>query len=301
MAAPHIPVPKEHPAIELLDHRATDHNRFITHLDRSSVYAKIIAFQAPLWSNVALCGLLIWRGMKGTSRYILTKPNPTPTSWTWIIINGIIDLCLYKFVWPGVRTFITSHLWLRLRWGFRETEVVFRKPSDLQRTLLSGLAPEEFKRQYADILYQAIDPKLVFENAGFLTKNNYWTLEYNAIGDAYSLMAAGELDIKTWDLKWHVQEFWRLHDDNQLTEVAGVIFMEKLRSVGGEDIVRQWESIRTSGESAFQSGGTALDLLEREGISFEELWADAMREAAAAATDNINWEAIGCFSFPPHM
>ncbi|KAF8874164.1 hypothetical protein BD779DRAFT_1567324 [Infundibulicybe gibba] len=242
MAASHIPVPREHPAVRLLDHRATDHNNFITHLDRHR-----IAFQAPLWSNVALCGLLIWRAMKGTSRYILTKPNPTPTSWTWIIIN-----------------------------------VVFRKPSDLQRTLLSGLAPEEFKRQYADILYQAIDPKLVFENAGFLTKNNYWTLEYNAIGDAYSLMAAGELDIKTWDLKWHVQEFWRLHDDNQLTEVAGVIFMEKLRSVGGEDIVRQWESIRTSGESAFQSGGTALDLLEREGISFEELWADAMREAAAA-------------------
>ncbi|KAF8871189.1 hypothetical protein BD779DRAFT_1680579 [Infundibulicybe gibba] len=235
------PVPKDHPAIKLLDYRATDHNSFITHIDRSPVYAKIVAFQGPLWINIILGGLLTWRAMKGTSHYysmvsifyseFIMKPNPTPMSWTWTIINGIIDLCLYNLVWPGVRAFITGHLWLRLRWGFKETEIVFRKPTGWRRALLDRLSPEEFQRQYNDVLYRAIDPKLMLENTGYLTRIDYWALEYNAVGDAYALMAAGELDIETWDLsvwtreggEWHVWEVWRLHDKKSMEVVVGIV------------------------------------------------------------------------------
>ncbi|KAF8889948.1 hypothetical protein BD779DRAFT_311086 [Infundibulicybe gibba] len=300
MAAP-IPVPRRHPAIKLLNDRATDCDSLITHLDRSPVREKIMTFQVPFWSHVILGGLLAWRAIRGSSQYstlffvlygdFFVKQN-TSMSWTWTVINLAIDLLLYKLVWPGVREFITGHLWLRLRWGFRETEIVFRKPTGWRRALLNGLPPEEFERQSTDILYRAIDPKLVSLNTGYLTRSDYWVLEYGAVGDAYSLVATGEVDIKTWDMnvwtrkggEWYVWEVWRLHNTETMDMVIATM-SEKLKSMGKEDVVEQWKSMRTPGKPVTtQTTSAIVDLFRSQGISLEELWADSMKEVTARAT-----------------
>ncbi|KAF8874166.1 hypothetical protein BD779DRAFT_1476618 [Infundibulicybe gibba] len=250
MAAP-IPVPRRHPAIKLLNDRATDCNSLITHLDRSPVREKIMTFQVPFWSHVILGGLLAWR---------------------------------------TIREFITGHLWLRLRWGFRETEIVFRKPTGWRRALLNGLPPEEFERQSTDtILYRAIDPKLVSLNTGYLTRSDYWVLEYGAVGDAYSLVATGEVDIKTWDMN-----VWTRKEGECNYVGSECRLLEKLKSMGKEDVVEQWKSMRTPGKPVTtQTTSAIVDLFRSQGISLEELWADSMKEVTARATGNI-YRELNC-------
>ncbi|KAF8874168.1 hypothetical protein BD779DRAFT_1451151 [Infundibulicybe gibba] len=298
-----IPVPKERPAAKILDYRATNHDSFITHIDRSPVHAKIMAFQKPFWFNMILGGLLIWRAVRSTSRYssmvfaLYGEPiKPSLMSWIWTIINLIIDLFLGILIWPHVHVFITGHLWHRLRWGFRETEIVFRKPIGWRRLLLKDLPPEEFQRRYAQNLYRAIDPKLIFENTGYLTKSDQWVLDYDVAGDAYSSMAVGEVDIKTWDLSvwvrmgggWHVWEIWRLHD-KQFVEVVIGIVTEKLRSMGKEDIIQQWESVMEASEASppTQLSTVVADIFHRGGVNFAEMWADATKEATTTATSKL--------------
>ncbi|KAF8889949.1 hypothetical protein BD779DRAFT_311111 [Infundibulicybe gibba] len=210
--------------------------------------------------------------------------------WTWTIINLIIDFLLYNVVWPGVRAFITGHLWLRLRWGFKKTEIVFRKPTGWRLAALKDLPPEEFQRRYADILHRAIDPKLVSENPGYLTYNDYWVLEDRAVGDAYSLVAKGEINIKIWELsvwtriggEWHVWEVWRLHDKETVGMVTTTI-TEKLKSMGKEDIIEQWKSMGTPGAPTTPTDAV-IDLFRSQGVNYEELWAEATKEATTKAT-----------------
>ncbi|KAF8874167.1 hypothetical protein BD779DRAFT_1476619 [Infundibulicybe gibba] len=224
------------------------------------------AFQGLFWFNTIIGGLLAWRAMRRIPRYSLVvfalyddSIQLSSMSWTWTIINIIIDFLLYNVVWPGVRAFITGHLWLRVRWGFKKTEIVFRKPTGWRLAALKDLPPEEFQRQYADILHRAIDPKLVSENPGYLTYNDYWVLEDKAVGDAYSLVAKGEIDIKTWDLS------------------------EKLKSMGKEDIIEQWKSMGTPGAPTTPTNAV-MDLFRSQGVNYEELWAEATKEATTKAT-----------------
>ncbi|KAF8889946.1 hypothetical protein BD779DRAFT_1785309 [Infundibulicybe gibba] len=272
-----IPVPRGHPAIKLLNDRATDCDGFITHLDRSpnGLPGAILVQHGP-WRIAGMARDKGFLAIFHALLHILWRFRHEAKYHNELDLDAInlaIDLLLYELVWPGVRKFVTGHLWLRLR-----------KPTGWRRALLNGLPPENF-----------IDNPPKFYTGPLI---DYWVLEYGAVGDAYSLVAKGEVDIKTWDLsvwsreggEWEVWEIWRLHDQEAMGALLEreshdiVCHFRKNQVYGKEDLIEQWTSMRTSGAPAtIQSTNAVVDLFHSHGINFEELWTNTVREVLPRA------------------
>lgn len=195
------------------------------------------AFVPTFVLNGIFTVIIIWRILSGSYRYLpilgemsqipVFRSRPQETSYLWAILNFGIDYFLFKKLCPIVYKYITGHLWLRLRWGFRPTEIVFRKPTGWRRILHNNIqSAEQRSLDWTNTLYRAIDPNLINGNPGYNTRSDFWVLEYEATCDAYALLKSGEVDEKIWELsvwqleagQWHVWEVWRVHDKSQFTK-----------------------------------------------------------------------------------
>jgi hypothetical protein len=189
--------------------------------------------------NITFVGFLAWRLFAGTPYTMLALtlsllyrevlPTKNIPSWHWCALQSSMDYFLLLDGWPVAYKFITGHLWLRLRWGFRQTEIIFRKPKS-SWGYPAGISPEERQRQFQDSVCRAIDPKLINENTGYLTSVDIWLLNYDLIAEAYALAEQGFIDESTWNLsvwqkvkgEWSVWEVWRVHDKDQMAQVMTV-------------------------------------------------------------------------------
>ena len=252
------PVPKDSPISLLLSKYDEDHGCFITHLDRSPVSTKMYvplfcalsasesylclisyAFLSPLAMNLLWATLIAWRIITAEHHYpsftsfiplhkiaaghiTQSSPRISPTSLT---LNILFDLFLYFDIWPILRTFISGHLWLRIRYGFSETEIIFRRPSKWRLKLLKTLAAEERDKQFLNALYRAIDRTLVNGTTGILTGDDFWKLDYKATCEARERSQSGEIGKDTWKLgvwqksegSWAVWQVWKAHEAGDTT------------------------------------------------------------------------------------
>lgn len=102
---------------------------------------------------------------------------------------AIFDYYLIKALGYLVYDFITGHLWLCLRYGFHETEVVLHISSNAAWQLS---------------LLRATSHRFLVGNTGYNTRCPPWELCYTASADAYHLANEGVFDIKNWELNvWH--------------------------------------------------------------------------------------------------
>jgi hypothetical protein len=109
--------------------------------------------------------------------------------WSWysMFMVASIDYYLLSILWPLVRECITGHLWLHLRYGFRETEVIFRTPTGREYDSMMALPPHQFQEAWQTSLLQATSPQFLTADTGFNTRSPPWNLCYTASTDAYRL------------------------------------------------------------------------------------------------------------------
>ena len=211
-------------------------------LSASKSYLCLIsyAFLSPLAMNLLWATLIAWRIVTVEHHYPsftsfiplhkivaghITQSSPPRISTTSLTLNILFDLFLYFDIWPILRTFISGHLWLRIRYGFSETEIIFRRPSKWRLKFLKTLAAEERDKQFLNALYRAIDRTLVNGTTGILTGDDFWKLDYNATCEANERSQSGEIGKDTWKLgvwqksegSWAVWQVWKAHEAGDTT------------------------------------------------------------------------------------
>lgn len=160
------------------------------------------AFAVPLILNILSAAVTIWR-VRNNYRVIVAVVLNDPYyieprgllrqngfwSWCWTFAAPIFDYYLIKVFGYAVYVFITTHLWLRLRYGFHETEVVLRIPSNAA---------------WRSSLLRATNHGFLNWNTGEATHCPPWELCYTASADAYHLANEGVFDLKNWESSvWH--------------------------------------------------------------------------------------------------
>jgi len=206
----------------------------------------------------------------------------------------MVDYFLFVEGWPIIRNFTIKHLWLRLRWGFRETEIVFRRP-----TRLPSRSPNLEERQSAlkDSVYRAISTKLLDENPGYTTAVEIWALDYKAISAAYELAASHVLDDTTWNLsvwqkiegQWTVWEVWRINDKDAMQSIWAAL-RKKLVALDKMHVLTQWEAKiaaskqldGTHQQFTSSANDEVLAIFRNEGLDLEVLWREAEAEARSS-------------------
>ena len=346
-------LPEDSPAIRLLEENdATGRGLYISHIDRSPVRIKMcvplsasilscreltltfthrIVFMVPLFMYIAVSAFMIWRASKNYHvvlalvlndfYYVETASSKRIQngfwSWCWMFMVASIDYYLLSILWPLVRGFLTGHLWLRLRYGFRETEVVFRTPTGGEYVSMMALPPNQFQQAWQTSLLQATNRQFLTENAGFNTRSPPWHLCYTASTDAYRLANSCQFDLKNWELsvwekdrhqQWTVMEVWKHQDSTLCVKALSLIKVfssslvvtgrlltssqEKLIAEGREGLVEKWQAVLNG-----QAGIVAAPLLSQptpaieglvetintlfleEGLDIDGLWTEAMSEA----------------------
>jgi hypothetical protein len=164
-------------------------------------------------------------------------------SWCWTFTVAAFDYFLLGALWPKIREFITGHLWFRLRYGFRKTEIVFRVPTGKEFEQMLALPTAKFQQAIQMSLLKATNRQFMLGNTGLNTSIGPWELCYAASMDAYRLADDGVFDPKNWELsvwqkdechQWMVWETWR-HQDPSLCAMALEIMKARLLLLTFED------------------------------------------------------------------
>ncbi|TFK74467.1 hypothetical protein BDN72DRAFT_893153 [Pluteus cervinus] len=297
------PVPPGSAVEQLLNAYDDNYETFITHLDSHPIWMKVTAFIPTFLMHAFMAFMMVWRVYSGTARYsfipayfgelVMTK-TAMRDPWYKLIIHAGIDYIVFNFFPGRVKWFLTGHFWLRLRYGFKGKEVVFRKPTGWRRALINGLPPDQRMREFFGSIYRAIDPSLLAQNVGFNTRSDFWVLEYAAVCGAYDAANRGEIDIENWKLKvwikengrWCVWEAWRAQDTNVSTRTFQ-IFKEKLEAMGRHDVIEklpQFVQQHLAGPDGVAriSSIEQIELMKQffaqEGIDMQSLYTEANRE-----------------------
>ena len=207
--------------------------------------------------NTAFAVLMLWRASKNYNvvlalvlndfHYVGTGVSRTMGrgfwSWCWTFMVAAFDYRLVGTLWPKIREFITGHLYFRLRYGFRETEIVFRAPMGKEFDEMLALPMTKFQKAFQMSLLEATNRQFILENTGFNTRRPPWELCYAASMDAYRLADDGLFDLKNWELtvwqkdvynRWTAWETWR-HQDPFLCTMALEIMKACLLPLTFED------------------------------------------------------------------
>lgn len=171
--------------------------------------------------NLSLAALLVWRGLSSTSNFHLVSiflggdlipyrtRTPSDLSWPSFIFWLLVDASLFTSIPRVLWSFASGQLWMRLRCGFRDAEIVFRKPTGYTRSSINSLPPDQFQTAYTNSIYRAIDPQFLKSNVGFNTRSGFWVLDYSAPIDAYKLVDSGQVSLDMFELS-----VWQRFDGN---------------------------------------------------------------------------------------
>ncbi|KIK02474.1 hypothetical protein K443DRAFT_6111 [Laccaria amethystina LaAM-08-1] len=279
-------LPQDSPAIPLLEKNDTGRGVYISHLDRSPITKKITVFVLVLLANIAFVAIILWRASKNYNvvlalvlngfHYVETGVSRTVKrgfwSWCWMLMVAALDYRLLRKLPAVVHEFISGLLWFRLRYGFRETEVVFRAPTGKEFEN-AGASPGEVSAGFANVCTSGHKP----------TRHPPWELCYAASMDAYRLADDGLFDWKNWELS-----VWLKDRYHQWT-----VREERLKTEGKDEFVATLEDIQLAGlSSASLSDPATQELLhslsEVEGFDVEERWTEAISEADRIHNCNDN-------------
>jgi hypothetical protein len=236
-----------------------------------AIYMLILALAVapPLWCILSSRSTLYFVLYMALDNFIAL---PTPRSISWWAILKALFVCTYtSCFWPSVRNILLHHLVARLRFGFRDKEVIFRKPRP-------GSNPSV--NCFQESLSRAIDPNFLAKNTGIGTQVDFWILDYAAAEDATAGLRSGIFEEDTWkttvwvkdDLRgWVAHEIWK-----PLDLVCGPRFMVLIKVPHVSKLaISQWLSIK------LQDKITAAGKAE-----IYDLWISLLGPAVATMKDN---------------
>lgn len=294
---------------------------YITHVDRKPKDFKRKIFLVPVALNLALVALFLWRLNYIAPWYFAlltsglgydndTTVAASSSSWRaigWIVVRRaftfLLDFLLVVFVWPWPVEFCYSGKHgspVQWRWNvrFREKEIYVRRSRPTwDGKVREAVKGEDFqaKSLLISTIGQATSPMLLNEKTGYLTMNNEWDLDWNAMIEATKLVDDKAIKIEAFRLAvlMHHEDYgWVClengaaddeQDDSRRTQVFA--FRDALAAVGKEDLFYRWieivqfESSQPGGfgaEKQVEVAKKIRELFDEQGIDFDQFWKDSV-------------------------
>lgn len=200
--------------------------------------------------NLVWSFLLIRRAYRGMYRYgvwfAIGKLSPrwsatAPDFNVALLGNTILDLFIFLILVPIIREFVGGVAILRVRHGFPQEEIIFRKPSESTIANIVSEAPEKRDAFVKDLLRRAVDPEEI-KQATFGLPWEEWVYDYRAMAAACELVKNGVISARTWELcVWmKLKDGWTAVEQGKEDDMQNQVgMMEKMRvwSLAGCDLV----------------------------------------------------------------
>ena len=193
-----------------------------------------------LGMNLAWSFLLTRRVYRGMSRYGVwfaigkLAPEwgaPAPRLDMALLGNVLLDLFIFVVLVPIIRDFLAGVAVLRLRYGFPQHQIIFRKPSESTIANIVSEVPEKRDAFVKDLLRRAVQPEAV-KHATFGLPWEEWAYDYRAMAAACELDNKGVIDAKMWETcVWmRIEDGWTAVEQGKEADVQNQVgMMEKLR------------------------------------------------------------------------
>jgi hypothetical protein len=292
------------PIIDTLDEKHV----YIMHIDNKPPAFKRKIFMVPIFTNIAIVALFIWR-MYYIGPYYLSLLASALGYWndttmfvdemTWEEIipevgrrafTFMLDFVLFVFIWPWPIEFCFAEehgnpvAWRRAV-GFRNREVIIRRSrkwSDKLGDIVSnGEDGTNIERSFFMArLHAATAPMVIAEKTGYVLMDADWDLDWAAMVDATTMVDKKLAAIEAFTLVVLVyQEEWgwlcvdlkgeeASQEDGRRRQVFA--FRDALVSVGKEDLFYRWIEI-VQYESS-QPGGFGPERQEKAAKEIRELF-----------------------------
>lgn len=157
--------------------------------------------------NVLWSFLLIRRTLGGLRRYgvlfVISKmfplPNaPAPRTDKALLGNLFLDFLIFSVLVPIVLDFLYGVATLRLRYGFPEEEIVFRKLTPATIGNIAAELPEKRDSFLKELLQRAVDSEEI-KQMSFGMPWEEWAYDYTAMAAACDSSKDGTIGSKTWE------------------------------------------------------------------------------------------------------
>lgn len=317
------PIPFELPPSNLssqfLSTLPNDHI-YIIHVDTTPRTLKRQVFLVPVCMNIALSVLLVWRLyyaipmyfdlIIGTLGYYSRTAVDVQASSRTELFNITITRTLtlmgdymlfsllgswpWRFVFGVAATRYSSPLKWRMGLGFQDREVTVRQSRIWDKSLLPDWTIDDELTLKHKIM-PALERKYL-EKTGYLLEDKNWSLDFQAIADAHSLIDAKKLEFKDFEKAvlvfyppsngphggWMI---WRVSNEDQPKTAeqrdALVRFKDKLTLMGHEDLFYRWVELvqyESNSPGGFTQGRQAVAMreakrmFEEKGIDFASFW-----------------------------
>ncbi|KAF4611024.1 hypothetical protein D9613_006849 [Agrocybe pediades] len=197
---------------------------FITRLDRSSIQRKRVAFAKAFVLNVFIVAAMAVITYMAMVRDVLSGMPTSLKLAACLTQDSLIAFAIYILLRSTTIPFLFGECRLRLMHGFRETEIIIRKLPSAYRNTEKPIPEDQRLKRYWVMASRAVDPDLLYCNAGAMLSPEYWTIEYAAVFDALRSISMTEIkeddfEFAVWrrdNENWTVCELWRL--DEVMTE-----------------------------------------------------------------------------------
>lgn len=151
----------------------------------------------------------------------LLSPLPTSLRLAALVTQDVLIVtALLVLIRSTTIPFFWGECRLRIRYGFRQSEVLIRTPPTCPSMLNNNVPEEQRMERSWRMATRAVNPELLYSNASAMLSSDYWTVEYCAVFDALCCITAGEfteedLEFAVWKQDngiWNVCELWRMHE-----------------------------------------------------------------------------------------
>ncbi|KAF9228189.1 hypothetical protein BS17DRAFT_813137 [Gyrodon lividus] len=300
-------VPENSPVLSFLYECDAKVEIYVTHIDSANVSGRKGHFMMLLAINLIWLFLLVRRACGALSRYgawfVLGKFVPewgaaAPSLDKAFLGNIAMDLFVFLILVPIVRDFLSDVAMMRLRHGFPQQEIIFRKPSPSTIANIISEAPEKRDAYMKELLCRAVHPEEM-KQVAFGMPWEEWTYDHKAMAAAWESDKKGVINAKTWELcVWmKMKDGWTaIEQGKEIDPQNQVGMMEKLRdrlrAMGKSHVFNQMmEVIQVK---TMTKDGVALpvtenvdaiiaDIFKRNDVDFEKLTSELARDAPPSA------------------
>ncbi len=316
---PPFELPPEDLSSQFLSTLPKDHV-YLVHVDTTPSTLKRQVFLVPVCMNIILSIVLVWRLyfaipmyfdlVIGTLGYHSTTSVDVQASTRSELFNITISRTLtllgdymlftllgswpWRFVFGVAGTRYSGPLKWRMKLGFQDKEVIVRQSRIWDKSLLPDWTIDDELTLKHKIM-PALERKYL-EKTGYLLEDKNWSLDFQAITDAHSLIAAKKLEFNDFDnavlvfyppsngpqggwMTWCVSK----EDQPQTTAQRDnlVRFKDKLTATGHEDLFYRWVELvqyESNSPGGFTQGRQAAAMREakrmfqEKGIDFAKFW-----------------------------
>lgn len=315
------PAPFKHPPdvlkpfVEGLDTR----NVFVTHIDTKPVDHKRNIFLIPVFMNVCVAALFVWRMYCGIPWYWklvqlgLGHHNELyfdfgNSEWRDLVREVIIrggtmffDFLCFIFVWPWPVEFTMAQehgnptLW-RWKVGFQEKEIYVRRSREWEKVLKDIFSDDDSRKILLAYVHEATAPLLQEQKTGYLLMNGKWDLDWDAMIHAHKMVDKKDVALEAFKnvvLVHHRDYGWLCYDirastaaneDEKRRQVFA--FRDALTSMGKDQLFYRW--IEIVQYEATQPGGFGKEKQEAAAKQIRDLF-----EAEGIDFDDLWKETVG--------